>query len=278
MRGLIYVGVGGWSYDPWRGSFYPHDLPRKDELAYMSERLTSIEINGTFYRTQPRTSFIKWREATPDGFVFSVKAPRYATMRKSPDEAQESIARFFDSGVMELREKLGPILWQFPASRQFDADFFDAFLGLMPKEAEGSALRHAIDARHPSVVCAEYVELARKHGVAIVLAGDSKFPLITDVTADFVYARIMGTQKDELEGYDESALDAWATRASIWAAGDAPADLPRVTKARPKKEPRDVFVYVIRGAKERNPAAAMALIRRIDDNDMDVSRSRRSIC
>lgn len=257
--GRIFVGVGGWSYAPWRGAFFPPELPRKNELDYMSRKLTSIEINGTFYRTQTPSTFIKWRDATPDGFVFSIKAPRYATLRKTADEAKESITRFFDSGVTTLGSKLGPVLWQFPPTKKFDASFVDAFFALLPREFASVRLRHAIEVRHESFVCAEFVELARKHDVAIVIAGDSKYPLIADVTTDFVYARIMGTSNAPA-GYDARALDEWADRAKLWAKGDYPDDLRRVGETNSRKTPHDVFLYVISGFKERNPAAAMALI------------------
>lgn len=261
--GRIFVGVGGWSYAPWRGAFYPPDLPRKSELDFMSRKLTSIEINGTFYRTQTPGAFIKWRDATPEDFVFSVKAPRYATLRKTADDARDSIARFFDSGVTELGPKLGPVLWQFTPTKPFERDFFDAFFALTPKEIDGVRIRHAIEARHESFACAEFVELAKNHGVAIAVAGDSKFPLIADPTTDFVYARIMGSSKEERKGYSATALDGWAERAKAWAEGGVAEDLPRVGKTAPEAAPRDVFVYVIRGYKERNPAAAMALIERL---------------
>lgn len=261
--GRIYVGVGGWSYAPWRETFYPAGLPQKRELDFASRKLTSIEINGTYYRTQSAASFAKWRDETPDEFVFSVKAPRFAVMRKTPEEASESIDRFFASGVMALEDKLGPILWQFMPTKKFDAAFFDAFLSLLPKKIGERGLMHAIEARHESFQTPEFISLARRHGVAIVIAGDSKYPLIADPTASFIYARIMGTHAAEPQGYDASALDGWAKRARLWAEGVAPDDLPLLTQAQPKKAPRDVFLYVISGAKERNPLAAMALIERL---------------
>lgn len=260
--GRIYVGVGGWTYAPWRDSFYPDGLPHKRELEYASRKLTSIEINGTYYRTQSAASFAKWRDETPENFVFSVKAPRFAVMRKNVKEAGESIERFFKSGVMELGDKLGPILWQFLPTKKFDPEFFDAFFALLPKKIGGRALRHAIEARHESFKTADFVTLARRYGVAIVIAGDSKYPLIADLTAPFVYARIMGTSPKAPLGYDDKALARWAARARQWASGAAPEGLDYVESAQPKATPRDVFLYVISGAKERNPSAAMALIER----------------
>jgi uncharacterized protein YecE (DUF72 family) len=260
--GDIYIGVGGWTYAPWRESFYPAGLPHKRELEYASRKLTSIEINATYYRTQSAASFAKWRDETPEHFIFSVKASRFALMRKTATEADESIERFFNSGVMELGDKLGPILWQFPPTKTFDAESFDAFLSRLPKEIGSRALMHAIEARHDSFKTPEFVALARRHGVAIVIAGDSKYPLVADLTASFVYARFMGTRPDVPLGCDDKALARWASYARQWAEGSAPAALPYLTQHKPETTARDVFLYVINGAKERNPSAAMALIER----------------
>jgi uncharacterized protein YecE (DUF72 family) len=257
-RGRIYVGVGGWSFPPWRGTFYPKDLHHALELDYASRHLTSIEINATFYRTQTPETFSKWRDATPDGFVFSVKAPRYAVTRRSLDETIVSIRRFFASGVCALGDKLGPVLWQFPPTRKYDPVFLEGFLSALPKANGGRPIRHAMELRHESFVNKDVVALARAEGVAIVVEGDSHFPLIADITAPFVYARIMGTQARRRQGYDPASLDLWAERARQWAEGSAPEDLPRLA-GKPKRRIRDVFLYVIRGAKTRNPAAAMAL-------------------
>ena len=183
------------------GSFYPVDLPKKRELAYMSRKLTSIEINGTFYRGQSRDSYAKWRDETPDGFVFALKGPRYATHRRVLAEAGESIERFVAGGVAELGDKLGPINWQFPPTKRFEADDFAAFLDLLPKSVEGRPLRHAVEVRHDSFRSPAFVALARDKGVAIVVAGDSEYPQIADPTAPFVYARIMGTTEKAPAGY-----------------------------------------------------------------------------
>ncbi|QGM99725.1 DUF72 domain-containing protein [Methylocystis parvus] len=261
--GRIYVGVGGWSFAPWRGVFYPGEVSRAHELDYASRHLTSIEINATFYRTQTRETFLKWRDETPENFVFSVKAPRFAVTRRNADEAQASIARFFDSGVAALGHKLGPVLWQFPPTRKYAPEFFDAFLSALPKECEGRPMRHAIEVRHETFETTDFVALARAHHVAIVVEGDSDFPMIADLTAPFVYARIMGTDASRKQGYDKMDLDRWAARAKLWAEGGAPDDLPRLCANTPKRNVRDVFLYVIRGAKIRNPAAAMALIERL---------------
>jgi uncharacterized protein YecE (DUF72 family) len=258
----IRVGVGGWTYEPWRGAFFPEGLPHAKELEYASTKLTSIEINGTYYRSQKPETFAKWRDETPKDFVFTVKGPRFATNRRVLAEAGQSIEWFFKTGVAELKTKLGPINWQFATSKRFDPDDFAAFLKLLPSSVDGLAIRHAVEVRHESFRTPEFVALARAHGVGVVIAADGAYPQIGDVTASFVYARIMGTTEDEKLGYSDRALDQWAKRASAWAGGGAPADLKLVGPPAPKNE-RDVFIYVISGFKERNPAAAMALIERI---------------
>lgn len=255
----IYVGIGGWVFAPWRGTFYPKGLPQKRELQYASRRLTAIEINGTYYGSQKPESFARWHDETPDGFVFALKGPRFATNRRVLAEAGPSIEKFVGSGIVRLKKKLGPINWQFMATKKFEPDDFEAFLRLLPRRQDGIALRHAVEVRHESFACVPFVELCRQHGVAIVTAGDSEFPRIADVTADFVYARIMGTGEKHKLGYAEPALDRWAGRLRDWAKGGAPKDLPLLAKAAPQK-PRDVFLFVISGAKVKNPAAAQALI------------------
>ncbi len=260
-RPKIRVGVGGWTFAPWRGVFYPDDLPQKRELEHASRKLTSIEVNGTYYGSQKPATFVKWHDETPDDFVFALKAPRYATNRRVLAQAGESVARFFNGGVMALGDKLGPINWQFMPTKQFDPDDFEAFLKLLPKTVEGRAIRHVVEVRHDSFRTKQFVALVRAYGVAIVMAGDSDYPQIADVTAPFVYARIMGTT--EPNGYDDAALDRWSACARAWAAGKAPAGLQTVEAAKPDKVARDVFLYVISGAKQRNPAAAMALLARL---------------
>lgn len=262
-KGRIYVGVGGWSFAPWRGVFYPKDLPHAQELDYASRHLTSIEINATFYRTQTLETFTKWRDATPDDFIFSVKAPRYCVTRRSLDDTTVSIQQFFASGVCALGDKLGPILWQFPTSRKYDPAFLEGFLAALPKVSDGLPIRHAIELRHESFANKDVLARARALGVAIVIAGNSDFPLIADITAPFVYARLMGTQARRRQGYDPASLDLWTARARQWAAGSIPEDLPRLNPQKPPRIKRDVFLYAIRGAKVRNPAAAMALIDRL---------------
>ena len=258
----IYIGVGGWVFEEWRDNFYPKGLSQKRELEYASRHLTAIEINGTYYGSQKPESFAKWHDETPDGFVFAVKGPRFATNRRVLAESKESVERFFQSGVTRLKEKLGPINWQFMATKKFDPDDFSAFLGLLPKSVEGIAIRHAVEVRHDSFRSPDFVALAREHGVAIVTAGDSEYPQIADVTAPFAYIRIMGTTEGEPNGYADAVLDLWARRMRSWAAGTAPEGLATVAPAAGTGGV-EVFLYVISGHKERNPAAAMALIERV---------------
>ncbi|SMF65617.1 Uncharacterized conserved protein YecE, DUF72 family [Tistlia consotensis] len=259
----VRVGIGGWTFEPWRGPFYPEGLPQKRELEYAASRLTSIEVNGTYYGSQKPASFAKWRDETPDGFVFALKGPRFATNRRVLAEAGESVERFLTSGLLELKDKLGPINWQFMATKKFDAEDFEAFLALLPKEVEGRVLRHAVEVRHDSFAVPAFVALARKYGVAIITAADSPHPTIADVTAPFVYLRIMGTSEAEPKGYSEAALDRWAERARTYAAGGVPDDLQAVAGPAKQAEPREVFLYLIGGCKVRNPAGAMALIERL---------------
>ena len=250
--------MGGWIYEPWRGAFYPKGMPQKEELAYASRHLTSIEINGTFYRNPGPETFQKWHDETPDDFMFSLKAPRYVMNRRLLAGAGEAIHNFVEGGVKTLGAKLGAINWQFDARKPFDPEDFEACLALLPNN-----LRHAVEVRHESFRCAQFVDLARKYQVAIVLAGDSSHPLIPDVTAPFAYLRIMGTSEGNAAGYAEEQITAWANRAKTLAAGEAPGDLERVSPEPAAPAQRDVFLYVINGFKQSNPAAAMALIERM---------------
>jgi uncharacterized protein YecE (DUF72 family) len=260
---MIRVGIGGWVFAPWRGEFYPKGLPQARELEYASGKLTAIEINGTFYRTQKPDSFRKWADETPDDFMFSLKGPQFATNRRVLAEAGSSIERFFNSGVLELKSKLGPILWQMAPTKKFDPEDFEGFLKLLPKTLDGHTLRHVVEVRQPSFLVPEFIELLRKHSVAVVLVESAKHPLIPDVTSDFVYARLQGTSEKEKTGYPAKALDVWAKRAKTWDTGGAPDDLETVGGKPPAKAKRDVFIYMISGAKVRAPAAAMALIERV---------------
>lgn len=261
--GRAYVGIGGWTYEPWRDNFYPKGLAHARELEYASRQVTAIEINGTFYSSQKRETWIKWADAVPDGFVFSVKASRFCTNRKLLAEAGESIGKFLGQGLAELGPKLGPILWQFAGTKKFDPVDMAGFLKLLPAEQEGVPLRHAIEARHESFRCPEFVSMARDHGCAIVFAHDDVYPMIADLTAPFVYARLQQTRAGVPTGYEEAELDRWASVVRAWAAGKAPADLPYAAPPPPDADSRDAFVFFIAGAKERNPDAARALIRRL---------------
>ncbi|WP_375381486.1 DUF72 domain-containing protein [uncultured Sphingomonas sp.] len=260
----IRVGIGGWTYEPWRGGvFFPEKWPHKRELDYASRQLTAIEINGTYYSGFKPATFAGWRDTVPDGFVFAVKASRYCTNRKVLADAGESIARFVGQGIVELGDRLGPILWQFMATKRFDPDDFDAFLKLLPTKHDGVALRHAVQVRHDSFAVPEFVAMARKAGVAIVYAASAEYPAIADVTADFVYARLEDAEERHPHGYAPATLADWAGRMREWAAGRAPDGLPYVVAAPPEARPRETFVFVINGAKVRAPAAAVALIERL---------------
>lgn len=261
--GAIRVGIGGWTYEPWRGTFYPEGLPQKRELEHAARAMTAIEVNGTYYSSFKPATFADWAARVPDGFVFTLKASRYATNRKVLAEAGESIDRFVGQGIVELGDRLGPILWQFMATRQFDPDDFGAFLKLLPDQHQGLALRHAVQVRHGSFHVPEFVRMARRAGVAIVFAASDAYPAIADVTADFVYARIENAVAHEPRGFPDEALDRWAGTAKEWASGGRPADLPHACDTQARVQPRETFVFMINGAKERAPAAAIALIDRV---------------
>ncbi|CAN5388337.1 DUF72 domain-containing protein [soil metagenome] len=243
--GIIRVGIGGWTFEPWRGTFYPEGLRQKDELNYAASHLTSIEINGTYYRLQSPKSFAEWAKAAPEGFAYAVKASRYCTNRKILAEAGESVDKFVKQGLAELGDKLGPILWQFAPTKVFDAEDMAAFLDLLPKSVDGVRLRHALEVRHESYRDPAFIALAKAAGAAIVRADHDEYPLIEADTADFTYARLMQSVEDEPAGYAPDALDGWAERAMGWA------------------KTGDAFVYVISGAKIRAPAAAQSLIARL---------------
>ncbi len=241
----IRIGVGGWTYEPWRDNFYPKGLAHSRELEYASRQLTAIEVNGTYYSTFKPPTFAKWRAETPDSFMFSLKANRFATNRKRLATAGESIERFVGSGIGELGDKLGPIVWQFMPTKVFDPEDFEAFLALLPRSVDGRALRHVLDVRHPSFETPEYLILARRYGCVTVHTDSEKFPAIVDALAPFAYIRLMRSEVTIPTGYPALALDQWAQGARAWASGDSP---------------REAFVYFINGAKERAPAAAMALL------------------
>ena len=258
----IHIGIGGWNFEPWRQTFYPPDLPAARELEWASRQLSAIEINSTYYSSQKPTTFAKWRDATPEGFVFSVKASRFATNRRVLAEAGESVQRFVESGIAELGPKLGPIVWQFAPTKRFDAADFEAFLKLLPASVSGLPLRHALDVRHESFRSQDYLALARRYGAATVFTESDDYPPIPDLTADFVYTRIMRTHSELPKGVSAETLDALASCAQAWRTGAEPANLPLVG-APATQAPRDVFMFFISGAKERAPAAAMALMKRL---------------
>lgn len=262
--GKIRAGVGGWTFEPWRGVFYPEGLRQADELSYAASKLTAIEINGTYYSTFKPDSWAKWRAATPEGFKFSVKASRFCTNRKVLGEMGESMERFLNQGLAELGDRLGPILWQFANTKKFDAADFEAFLKLLPAKQDGLPLSHVLEARHASFVHPAFVALARKYGTTICLADHASYPMIADVTGEIVYARLQTGSDDEPTAYKPGDLDRWIGRLKTYSEGGAPADLPLVDAANPApKAPRDVYAFVIHEGKVRAPAAAMAIIERV---------------
>jgi uncharacterized protein YecE (DUF72 family) len=263
--GQIHIGIGGWNFAPWRGVFYPEGLAQAKELAYASSHLTSIEINATFYGSQKPESFRKWAATVPDGFIFSVKGPRFATNRSVLAEAGDSIKRFINSGVLELRDRLGPMLWQFAPTKKFDPGDFGKFLELLPAKADGRALRHVVEVRHPSFLTPDFIALVRSFAVPVVFTDHATYPSIADATGSFIYARLQRGKDSIPTAYPPRELDSWAGRLRTWAQGEAPSDLPHVdpASASNKTGPRDVFAYVIHEGKVRAPAAAMALIERL---------------
>lgn len=260
----IRVGIGGWTFEPWRGgAFYPEGLSQKKELAFATRALTAIEVNGTYYSGFKPATFAGWRDAAPDGFVFTVKASRFCTNRKVLAEGGESVAKFVGQGIVELGDKLGPILWQFMATKKFDPDDFGAFLKLLPDAHAGVALRHAIQVRHDSFAVPEFAALCRDAGVAIVFADSPQYPAIADITGDFVYARLERGEDDNPLCYPKGDIDRWVDTARLWATGGRPDGLPYVEGKAPPKTPRETFVFFIHGGKVRAPAAAQAVIARL---------------
>lgn len=262
--GKIRVGVGGWSYAPWRGVFYPKGLKQADELAYAASKLTSIEINATHYRLQSPKSFRIWGATAPDGFVFSVKGPRLVTQQKVLAETGRFVERFVNSGLGELGDKLGPILWQFAPFKRFDENDFGKFLDLLPRDLDGYKLNHVVEVRHASFNAPGFIQLARDAGVTIGYVDAESWPSIADLTGDVVYARLQRGDDTHAAAYPPGELDQWAGRAKTWAKGQTPDGLPLLGPAEGKEtRPRDVFIYFIHEGKLRAPAAAMALIERL---------------
>jgi uncharacterized protein YecE (DUF72 family) len=259
----IRVGIGGWTYAPWRGGvFYPQGLVQRRELEYASRQLTAIEINGTYYCTQKPATYAKWRDETPPGFLFTAKAPQriMASRRLAGTGAQ---IEDFVGGIVELGDRLGALLWQFDRGQAPSLDELATFLDLLPAKAGGTRLRHALELRYPALFTPELPALLRAHNIALVFAGSDEHPSFADITADFTYARLMQSCADLEQGYADAELDAWARRARTWAEGGDPDNLPHLVAPQPAGKPRDAFVFFIASAKERNPAAAKALIGRL---------------
>ena len=285
--GKVRIGISGWTYKPWRGVFYPKDVKQKNELDYASKTFNSIEINGTFYSLQRPSSFEKWAAETPDDFVFSVKAPRFITHIKRLKDADAPVSNFLASGIFMLGKKLGPILWQLPPNFHFKPEILENFFKLLPHDTEEAAsvarrhdkwmservalkpgvqqpLRHAMEIRHASFATPEFINLLRKYDVALVVADTVEWPRLMDVTSDFMYCRLHGSEVLYASGYDEDALDQWAVRVNAWARGGEPKDAERVIKEDSRKQPaRDVFVYFDNDAKVRAPFDAQGLTRRM---------------
>lgn len=256
----IRCGIGGWTFAPWRDNFYPKGLVQRRELEYASRMLSAIEVNGTYYGAQKPATYAKWRDETPPHFVFSAKAPMRIVQSRTLAKTGTQVDDFL-GGLAELGDRLGPVVWQFDRGQRIVREDFAAFLELLPREAGGRALRHVLDVRDPAFVDAAYLALARRHGMATVFTDSAEHPSFADVTADFAYARLMRARADIPTGYPPAELQRWAARAREWAAGGEPGDLPRIGPPAPADAgPREVFVFFISAAKERNPAAAMALI------------------
>lgn len=263
--GEIRVGIGGWNYGPWRQTFYPPHITKLGELEYASRQVTSIEINGTFYGLQKPAVYAHWHDATPEGFVFSVKAPRYIVQRKDLASAGTALERFLGSGLTELKAKLGPVLWQLTDTKIFNANEIDAFLKLLPATVGDLRLRHALEVRHESFLNQEFLQIARGHQVAVVYEHDAKHPGLADLTSNFVYARLRQSAASCPTGYPLDELKNWAKRAQMWAEGKEPTDVPRVgAEHTGAAQAREVFIYFINGAKERAPSAATKLISLLD--------------
>jgi uncharacterized protein YecE (DUF72 family) len=290
MSGKIRIGISGWTYPPWRGVFYPSKLRQRDELRFAASQVSAIEINGTFYGLQRPESFGRWREDTPEDFVFSVKAPRFITHTKRLRDVAAPVANFLASGLLLLGPKLGPILWQFPPSMQFNRELFEAFLAMLPHDTQAAAalarhhderkrgrswvnveseskLRHAVEIRHESFRDLEFLRLLQKYKIALVCADTNKWPRLMDVTADFIYCRLHGPAEIYASGYDEVALEFWRGNVASWAAGGEPKNTERIGEAaRPRKAGRDVFVFFDNDLKVRAPHDAACLMKRLGLN------------
>lgn len=262
--GTIRAGMGGWTFEPWEGTFYPDKLAKKKQLEFASRAVPTIEVNGTYYSGFTPATYAKWNAETPDDFVFSIKGNRFVTNRKVLSEAGESLKKFFSQGLEELGPKLGPLIWQFAPTKKFESDDFEAFLKLLPAKHAGLKLQHVLEVRNPTFAVPEFVALAKKHNAAICYAHHHDYPEFADVTGDVVYARLQKGEDDIPTAYRPKELDRWAERAKLWASGGQPDDLPRAdAKAKLEKKPRDVFVYFIHEGKIRAPHAAKAFMERV---------------
>lgn len=262
--GTIRTGIGGWTFEPWEGTFYPDKLPKKRQLEFASRELTAIEVNGTYYSSQKPETFAKWAAEVPENFVFSLKASRFSTNRKVLADGGESVQRFLTQGLTELGPHLGPILWQFAPTKKFEPDDFEGFLKLLPESQDGLPLRHALEVRNASFMVPAFVALARKYKAAIVYAHHDEYPEIADVTADFVYARLQRGSDEVATCYPPKELDAWAGRLGTWAEGGQPDGLPQADPDhKPAAEPRDVFAFFITSGKVNAPNGARELHKRV---------------
>jgi uncharacterized protein YecE (DUF72 family) len=282
-----YVGISGWRYAPWRGVFYPQGLPQKKELVYAAKRFPTIELNGSFYSLQRPEYYARWRDDVPADFVFAIKGSRYITHMLRLRDVDTALANFFASGIFELETKLGPFLWQLPPTLQYDADRLRRFFDQLPRTSADAAalarrhdvrvagrtrlepppglrLRHALEVRHPSFMQPELIELLRREGIALVVADTAgRWPLMEDVTADFVYVRLHGDEKLYESGYSDAALDAWAGKIRAWLAGGE-ADGARTRAPPPERVPRDVYVYFDNDIKVHAPYDALKLTAKLE--------------
>jgi uncharacterized protein YecE (DUF72 family) len=284
--GKVRIGISGWTYAPWRGVFYPKSVPQKRELEYVASQFRSLEINGTFYGMQRPAAFGDWADRTPDDFVFAVKAPRFITHMKRLRDVEVPLANFIASGLLRLGPKLGPILWQFPPNFRFDAERIEAFLKLLPHDTHAAArlgrkhdhrlkarawlkvdaerpMRHAFEIRSETFRDRAFIDLLRRHNVSLVCADTVDWPRLMDLTSDFVYCRLHGSEELYASGYDESSLDTWAERVAAWAKGDEPLDAERVG-GQGRRRKRDVFVYFDNDMKVRAPVDARRLAELVD--------------
>lgn len=258
--GTIRTGIGGWTFEPWEGTFYPAKLAKRRQLEHASRQLSAIEVNGTYYGSQKPETFAKWASEVPDGFIFSLKASRYVTNRKVLAEAGDSMVKFLTQGLTELGDHLGPILWQFAPTKKFEPDDFEAFLALLPEKQDGLLLQHVVEVRHPSFQVPEFIELLAKHNVSVVCADHQDYPMLPDVTADFVYCRLQKGEDDIETCYPDREVKAWAKRLQTYAEGGVPDDLPLIAASlKPAKKARDVFAFFITGGKVNAPKGAQVL-------------------